>query len=135
MNKYLTMLSVLIQLAVTVGCSRYNYQNIFPLEQEIFDRSVRSSIILGYECNIANSEFAGIKVSLKKSYDKWKPLRPGDGFHSNGVFIDSRFYSIGDTNAVFATAQDFDVDGMVPTIVYFPYSGKMLFFLAEDGVR
>lgn len=135
MNKYLTMSCALIQLVVTVGCSRYNYQNIFPFEQEIFDRSVRASNFLGYECNVGKSEFARIKVSLKNSYDKWKPLKPGDGFHSNGVFIDSRFYSSGDTNAVFAVAQDFDVDGMVPAIVYFPCFGKMLFFLAEDGVR
>lgn len=135
MNKCLTMFCALIQLSVTVGCSRYNYQNIFPFEQEIFDRSVRSSDFLGYECNIGKSEFARIKVSLKSSYDKWKPLRPGDGFHSNGVFIDSRFYPTNDTNAVFAVANDFNVDGMVPAIVYFPCSGKMLFFLAEDGVR
>ena len=135
MNKYLTMFSALIQLAVTTGCSRYNYQKIFPFEQEILDRSIRSSVFRGYECNVGEGEFARIKVSLKKSYDKWKPLRAGDGFHSNGVFIDSRFYSTDDTNAVFATAQDFDVDGMVPAIVYFTYSEKILCFLAEDGVR
>lgn len=135
MNKHLTVFLFSIQLTVMVGCSRYNYQNIFPFEQEIFDRSFQSLIFRGYECNIKKGEIDKITLSLTKSYGRWNPLKPGDGFHSNGVFIDARFYSTMDTNTVFTTAQDFDVDGMVPTIIYFPYSGKMLFFLAEDGVR
>lgn len=130
MNKVL----LLALLFVLLGCDGYNFAHIFPLGEDVHNRSVRSSSYLGFECDVKNSEFESLKHSIVKTYCNWKRLEVGESFHSKGVAIDNQFYVECDANAVFAIRQDLSVDGRLPVMVYFPRFKKLLFFLAEDGM-
>ena len=132
MNKFL--LSVMCALFLTNGCSKYNFEHIFPFYKSIYKKSVYIEKIDGFECFVDEKDFGNIDKEMRSDFSKWKLLNNGEYFTAREVRIDNNFFGQGHHYALYAVKKNDTLEGCIPVVVYFPHVNKIIFFIAEEGM-
>jgi len=129
------MISNIIQLVCAAaaalfcgGCGKYNYEQIFPLDRTIRERSVQVKPYDCFECAVTPEEFEAVKRSLEGKFDHWEQLSVRI-LYCGHLQIGCGYYGLTSKTVLFAMGKG--LDGGVPAVVYFPEAGKMLYFICD----
>ncbi|MEG2077041.1 MAG: hypothetical protein RRY34_11100 [Victivallaceae bacterium] len=110
------------------GCDKYNYDNIFPVDEKTWDSSVKIDGVWGYACEVGEPEFNAMNAKIKADgFSAWQKF--DTVCYSNSKRIDNLYYGAPGDEVIFAMKM---LEAEVAVIIYFPTQKKLLLIVAED---
>ncbi|MCI7642765.1 MAG: hypothetical protein MST10_00165 [Lentisphaeria bacterium] len=109
------------------GCDKYNYENIFPVNEETWETSVKIDGAWGYVCEVDEPEFNVMKAKFKANgFSAWQKF--DIECYSNSKRINNLYYGAPGDDVIFAMKM---LEAEAAVIIYFQTQKKLLLIVSE----
>ena len=121
---------IFIAILFIIGCSKYNYNNIFDVSDITGKKMTYINGVDGFFCDMTKQEFDSFKG--KSKFNQWNNMKAADCFFSKGVSIKSDYWGISEeTEVEYSINKNSRLEGVWPVVIYYPRSGRLLCIVAE----